>query len=147
MDLERLAELAGEADAPMVVDNTTATAVLQQPLELRASASLYSLTKATSGHADLLLGAVVSRDGTLLERLRAWRSSGGGIPGPFEAWLAHRGLQTLRTGGAAIGDGAGRRAPPRRPSRGNCRPLPGARGGDAGCGATADARGFGPCSP
>ncbi len=95
MDLERLAELAGEADAPMVVDNTTATAVLQQPLELGAAASLYSLTKATSGHADLLLGAVVSRDGTLLERLRAWRSSGGGIPGPFEAWLAHRGLQTL----------------------------------------------------
>ena len=92
MDLERLADLAGEADAPMVVDNTTATAVLQQPLELGAAASLYSLTKATPGHADLLLGAVVSRDGTLLERLRAWRSSGGGIPGPFEAWLAHRGL-------------------------------------------------------
>jgi cystathionine gamma-synthase len=95
IDLERKAELARQAGAPMVVDNTTATAVLQQPLELGAAASLYSLTKATSGHADLLLGAVVSRDDQLLERLRAWRSSGGGIPGPFEAWLAHRGLQTL----------------------------------------------------
>jgi cystathionine beta-lyase/cystathionine gamma-synthase len=95
MDLERLAGLAAEAEAPMVVDNTTATAVLQQPLAFGATASLYSLTKATSGHADLLLGAVVTRDGVLLERLRTWRSSGGGIPGPFEAWLAHRGLQTL----------------------------------------------------
>lgn len=95
MDLRRLAELAAEADAPMVVDNTTATAALQHPLALGATASLYSLTKASSGHADLLLGAVVSRDEALLQRLRAWRSSGGGIPGPFEAWLAHRGLQTL----------------------------------------------------
>jgi cystathionine beta-lyase/cystathionine gamma-synthase len=95
MDLERLAGLAAEAEAPMVVDNTTATAVLQEPLAFGATASLYSLTKATSGHADLLLGAVVTRDGGLLERLRSWRSSGGGIPGPFEAWLAHRGLQTL----------------------------------------------------
>jgi cystathionine gamma-synthase len=43
----------------------------------------------------VILGAVVSRDGDLLARLRAWRSAAGGIPGPFEAWLAHRGLKTL----------------------------------------------------
>lgn len=95
MDLERLAGLAAEAEAPLVVDNTTATAVLQQPLARGAAVSLYSLTKASSGHADLLLGAVVSRDAGLLARVRAWRTNGGGIPGPFEAWLAHRGLQTL----------------------------------------------------
>jgi len=58
-------------------------------------ASLYSLTKAASGHSDVILGAVVSRDGDLVARLRAWRSAAGGIPGPFEAWLAHRGLKTL----------------------------------------------------
>ena len=94
-DLTRLAELAATAGAPMVVDNTVATGLLQRPLDSGATASLYSLTKAISGHSDLILGAVVSRDQELLAGLRAWRSSGGGIPGPFEAWLALRGLKTL----------------------------------------------------
>jgi cystathionine gamma-synthase len=94
-DLARLAELASAADAPMVVDNTVATGLLQRPLDLGATASLYSLTKAVSGHSDVILGAVVSRDQKLLAEVRAWRSSGGGIPGPFEAWLALRGLKTL----------------------------------------------------
>ena len=75
--------------------NTTATALLQRPLDWGATASLYSLTKAISGHSDVIAGAVVSRDTDLLAGLRAWRSSGGGILGPFEAWLALRGLKTL----------------------------------------------------
>jgi cystathionine gamma-synthase len=94
-DLTRLAGLAAAAGAPMVVDNTVATGLLQRPLDAGATASLYSLTKAISGHSDVILGAVVSRDDGLLAELRAWRSSGGGIPGPFEAWLALRGLKTL----------------------------------------------------
>ncbi len=94
-DLARLGALAAAAGAPMVVDNTVATGLLQRPLEAGATASLYSLTKSVSGHSDVILGAVVSRDAELLAGLRAWRSSGGGIPGPFEAWLALRGLKTL----------------------------------------------------
>jgi cystathionine beta-lyase/cystathionine gamma-synthase len=94
-DLAGLAEAAAAADAPMVVDNTTATSMLQRPLDWGAAASLYSLTKAISGHSDVIAGAVVSRDTELLTGLRAWRSSGGGILGPFEAWLALRGLKTL----------------------------------------------------
>jgi len=94
-DLARLAELATAAEAPMVVDNTVATGLLQRPLDSGATASLYSLTKATSGHSDVILGAVVSREADLLAALRAWRSSGGAVPGPFEAWLALRGLKTL----------------------------------------------------
>ena len=94
-DLARLGALAAAAGAPMVVDNTVATGLLQRPLEAGATASLYSLTKSVSGHSDVILGAVVSRDAELLAALRAWRSSGGGIPGPFEAWLALRGLKTL----------------------------------------------------
>ncbi len=94
-DLTRLGELAAAAGTSMVVDNTVATGLLQRPLDYGATASLYSLTKAISGHSDLILGAVVSRDQELLAGLRAWRSSGGGIPGPFEAWLALRGLKTL----------------------------------------------------
>ena len=79
----------------MVVDNTAATGLLQRPLDWGATASLYSLTKAISGHSDVIGGAVVSRDTELLNGLRAWRSSGGAILGPFEAWLALRGLKTL----------------------------------------------------
>ncbi len=94
-DLAELGRLAADAGAPMVVDNTTATAALQQPLRWGATASLYSLTKATSGHSDVILGAVTTRDAALVERLRAWRSAGGGIAGPFEAWLALRGVRTL----------------------------------------------------
>ena len=94
-DLTRLAELAAAAGAPMVTDNTVATGLLQRPLDCGATASLCSLTKSLSGHSDVIGGAVVSRDGELLAALRAWRSSGGAIPGPFEAWLALRGLKTL----------------------------------------------------
>jgi cystathionine gamma-synthase len=94
-DLARLGELAAAANAPMIVDNTVPTGLLQQPLRWGAAASLYSLTKAASGHSDVILGAVVSRDAELIERLRAWRSAGGSIPGPFECWLALRGLKTL----------------------------------------------------
>ena len=94
-DLTRLAEIAAAAGAPMVVDNTVATGLLQRPLDAGATASLYSLTKSVSGHSDVVLGAVVSRDAGLLADIRAWRSSGGGIPGSFEAWLALRGLKTL----------------------------------------------------
>jgi cystathionine gamma-synthase len=94
-DLARLGALAAAAGSPMVVDNTVATGLLQRPLECGATASLYSLTKSVSGHSDVILGAVVSRDAELLAALKAWRSNGGGIPGPFEAWLALRGLKTL----------------------------------------------------
>jgi len=94
-DLERLAETARACDAPLVVDNTTATAVLQKPLDLGAVATVTSLTKASSGHSDVVLGAVATRDEALLESLATWRQAGGAIPGPFEAWTALRGLRTL----------------------------------------------------
>jgi cystathionine beta-lyase/cystathionine gamma-synthase len=94
-DLAGLAAAAAAAGAPMIVDNTTATALLQRPLDWGAAASLYSLTKAISGHSDVIAGAVVSRDPELIAAVKGWRGCGGGIPGPFEAWLALRGLKTL----------------------------------------------------
>jgi cystathionine beta-lyase/cystathionine gamma-synthase len=94
-DLAALGRLAAAASAPMIVDNTVATGLLQQPLELGAVASLCSLTKSASGHSDLIMGAVMTRDPELLAGLREWRSLGGGIAGPAEAWLALRGLKTL----------------------------------------------------
>ncbi len=61
-DLAALGALAAAADAPFVVDNTTATGLLQKPLDFGAVASVYSLTKSISGHSDVLGGAVVTRD-------------------------------------------------------------------------------------
>jgi len=94
-DLTALAALARAHDAPLVVDNTTATAALQRPLDLGATATLTSLSKSTSGHSDVILGAVGTRDADLLQRVTTWRQAGGGIAGPFEAWTALRGVRTL----------------------------------------------------
>ncbi len=84
-----------KGDAVTVVDNTTAGPLLQRPLELGADYSLTSATKHLSGHADLLLGYVTTRDAERAEMLRHWRRYAGAIPGPFETWLAHRSLPTL----------------------------------------------------
>jgi cystathionine beta-lyase/cystathionine gamma-synthase len=94
-DLAALGRLAAAANAPMIVDNTVATGLLQQPLEFGAVASLCSLTKSASGHSDVLLGAIMTRDPQLAADLRSWRTLGGGIAGPMECWLAVRGLKTL----------------------------------------------------
>lgn len=95
LDLQGLIHLAQEHGVATVVDNSTATAALQRPLDLGATASVVSLTKASSGHSDLILGAVSTRDQELHASLRHWRHLAGPIPGPFEAWLALRGLRTL----------------------------------------------------
>lgn len=95
LDLQALAQAARAAGAPFVVDNTVATAALQRPLDLGATATITSLTKAASGHSDVVLGAATTRDAALHARLREGRTVAGGIPGPFESWIAHRGLLTL----------------------------------------------------
>ncbi len=95
VDLAALARLAQAHGAPLVCDNTTATAALQLPLDLGATATVTSLTKAGSGHSDVVLGAVATRDPQLVARLSRWRAHGGAIAGPFETWLALRGLKTL----------------------------------------------------
>jgi cystathionine gamma-lyase len=94
-DVPALIEAAHEQGALVAVDNTTATPLGQQPLELGADFSLASDTKALTGHADLLLGHVAVRDVTWLDRLRTWRTQTGAIAGPMEVWLALRSLATL----------------------------------------------------
>jgi cystathionine beta-lyase/cystathionine gamma-synthase len=94
-DLALLGDIAQRHAAPLIVDNTVATAVLQQPARFGAAATVCSLTKAAAGHSDVLLGAVVTSDGRRAARLRDWRTLTGGIPGPFEAWLTARSLTTL----------------------------------------------------
>ena len=94
LEVYDLAELAG-LGVTTVVDNTTAGALLQQPLELGADYALTSATKQMSGHADLMLGYVTTRDPERAQALRDWRRLAGALPGPFETWLAHRSLATL----------------------------------------------------
>ena len=79
----------------LAVDNTLATPLAVQPLDHGADFAMVSGTKALAGHSDILVGAVATRDGEWLARLRRHRSQAGAIAGPFEAWLAHRSLATL----------------------------------------------------
>lgn len=80
--------------AVLVVDNSLATPLGQRPLDLGATASVAAATKSLSGHSDLLLGYVATRDEALLARVRAWRDQTGGIASAFDAWLAHRSIAT-----------------------------------------------------
>ena len=94
-DLAELSAAAHAAGALVAVDNTTATPLGQRPLDLGADFVVASDTKALSGHGDLLLGHVSTRDEELAAKVRQWRTWTGAIPGPFEAWLALRSLATL----------------------------------------------------
>lgn len=94
-DIERLSAGAREAGATVVVDNTFATPLLQRPLDLGANIVLHSVSKFISGHSDLVMGALVTRDDAIYERFELHRKHRGAIPGPFEVYLALRGLRTL----------------------------------------------------
>lgn len=94
-DISRLAAAAHARGALVAVDNTLATPLGQRPLSLGADLSVASGTKALTGHGDVLLGYVACRDPELAASVRAWRKTVGAIPGPMEAWLAHRSLATL----------------------------------------------------
>ena len=94
-DLPAIIAAAHDAGAYVVVDNTFATPLLQQPLDLDADLVLHSATKFIAGHSDVLLGAVVTRDDELYGVLKNRRDMVGATPGTLEAWLALRGLRTL----------------------------------------------------
>ncbi|MET7368294.1 cystathionine gamma-lyase [Streptomyces sp. NPDC005566] len=95
-DVRRLVTAAHAAGALVAVDNTLATSLGQRPLELGADFSVASDTKGLTGHGDILLGHVTCRDPQLSAGVRRWRKVVGAIPGPMEAWLAHRSLATLQ---------------------------------------------------
>ena len=95
VDIAQVACAASEVGALVVVDNTLATPLGQLPLGIGADLVVASGSKHLSGHSDLMLGYAVARDPARIEGLHAWRTLAGAIPGPFEAWLAHRSLATL----------------------------------------------------
>lgn len=94
-DVEAIASAAHSVGARVALDNTLATALGQSGLALGCDFVVSADTKATTGHADLLMGHVATREPDLGDEIHAWRSHTGSVPGPFEAWLAHRSLATL----------------------------------------------------
>ena len=94
-DIPAIAAGARARNTMLVIDSTFATPFLQRPLDLGADAVLHSATKFLAGHSDVVMGAVVTRDEQLAGRVRDTRTLTGAIPGPFEAFLALRGLRTL----------------------------------------------------
>ncbi|WP_062346583.1 cystathionine gamma-synthase [Herbidospora yilanensis] len=94
-DIERLASIAHEGGALLVVDNTFASPYLQQPLALGADVVVHSTTKYVGGHSDVIGGALVTRDVTLGEELTYHQNAMGAVAGPFDAWLTLRGVKTL----------------------------------------------------
>jgi cystathionine gamma-synthase len=94
-DIEALAAVAHEAGALLVVDNTFASPYLQQPLRLGADVVVHSTTKYVGGHSDVVGGALVVRDLEVAEKVMFHQNAMGAVPGPFDAFLTHRGLKTL----------------------------------------------------
>ncbi|MEK6254156.1 MAG: PLP-dependent aspartate aminotransferase family protein, partial [Gemmatimonadales bacterium] len=94
-DLAAGAEIAREANALLVVDNTFATPALQRPLELGADLVVHSTTKYLNGHSDVVGGAVIARSDDQNERLRYQQLATGGVPGPLDCWLVLRATKTL----------------------------------------------------
>ena len=95
VDLAHLLPVANRLGVRSVVDNTFATPVFQRPLELGADIVMHSATKYIAGHSDVVLGALVTKDEALLAELGTQRKLRGAIPGPFEVFLALRGLRTM----------------------------------------------------
>ena len=94
-DLPTLIAAAKSLNIGVGVDNTFATPLLQQPLELGADVVIHSLSKYIAGHSDVVLGSISTKDAALYQRLADVRKINGSIPGPFEVWLALRGIRTL----------------------------------------------------
>ena len=95
VDLPKIIAAGKAAGCGVAVDNTLATPLLQNPLALGADISIHSVTKYLSGHSDLILGSLTTNDQALYGRLEQSRRYGGAIAGPFEAWIALRGLRTF----------------------------------------------------
>jgi cystathionine beta-lyase/cystathionine gamma-synthase len=94
-DIAAISRIAHDAGALVVVDNTFATPCFQQPFALGADLVVHSVTKYLSGHSDLIQGAVLARDPAVYEPVAFLQNALGGVPSPFDCWLALRGLKTL----------------------------------------------------
>ncbi|WP_329741586.1 PLP-dependent aspartate aminotransferase family protein [Dyella sp. A6] len=95
VDLAKVAAFAKKHGLILVVDNTFCSPMVQRPLEFGADLVLHSATKYLNGHSDMVGGIVVAGNKELAEQMAFLQNSVGAIAGPFDAFLAMRGLKTL----------------------------------------------------
>ncbi len=94
-DIAAIAAVAHARGALLVVDNTFATPLFQQPFQLGADIVIHSVTKYLAGHSDLIQGAVLAKDPAVFEPIKFLQNATGAVPSPFDCWLTLRGLKTL----------------------------------------------------
>ena len=95
IDLREVASQVRQAGGITIADNTTMTPLGQRPLDMGIDIVVAADTKAPGGHSDLLMGHLSTRDDSMLKAAEEWRKFSGSIPGAHDAWLLHRGLETL----------------------------------------------------
>jgi cystathionine gamma-synthase len=95
VDIAGVAQVAHEAGALLVVDNTFASPYLTQPIALGADVVVHSTTKYMGGHSDVVGGALVLADDGLAEQVAFHQNAMGAVPGPMDSWLVLRGIKTL----------------------------------------------------
>lgn len=95
IDIESVVQISKKHNLKLVVDNTFATAYLQQPLDLGADIVMHSATKYLGGHSDVVMGTLALKDDELAEKLYFIQNASGGIAGPMDSFLVLRGLKTL----------------------------------------------------
>jgi len=95
VDIAAMAGIAKQCGALLAVDNTFATPFLQNPLALGAGLVMHSVTKYLAGHSDVVMGALITSDDSLHERLTFIQNSCGATPGPMDCFLVLRGIKTL----------------------------------------------------
>ena len=95
LDIAAIAKITHQAGALLAVDNTFATPALQKPIALGADYVVHSTTKYIGGHSDVIGGAVIVDAERLMERIAFLQNALGGVPGPFDCYLQHRGIKTL----------------------------------------------------
>ena len=106
-DIAAIAAATHRAGALLVVDNTFATPLFQQPFALGADLVVHSVTKYLAGHSDLIQGAVLAREAEVFEPVKFLQNATGAVPSPFDCWLTLRGLKTLELRMQRHADNAG----------------------------------------
>lgn len=94
-DIAAVADVVKGTKARVVVDNTFASPMLQNPLDLGAHMVMHSVTKYLGGHSDVVMGCLMTSDDAWEEELRILQNSCGSVPGPMDCFLVLRGLKTL----------------------------------------------------
>lgn len=113
-DIKAICEIAHQQGAKVVVDNTFATPLFQQPFALGADIVVHSVTKYLAGHSDVIQGAALARDAATFEPIKFLQNAIGAVPAPLDCWLTLRGIKTLElrmqrhaANAAAIADALG----------------------------------------